>query len=311
MAIGDSGTVEITSPYDADDVSNIRYDQSADVVYLDCDGVHPYKIERRGTGRSWSLVKYEPTNGPFLSAASSSARLSVSQRYGNTTISSDIPFFREGHAGALIRMFHGAQSGLWPLGAVEAKTDAIKVTGISDTGDSGTPSQGSERRITINVTGTYTGTLQLERSFEGPESGFHPVSTSKGYIKGGSTATDTGTFGRIINDPDDNTTAWYRARMTAWTSGTALVSMTYPHGGINGIGRITDYQSNISCGFEVLSRFSDTGTTDVWQEGAWSEAQGFPSAPALHGGRLFHSGQSNLWGSVSDRAVQSLGLGLG
>src|SRR3990167_559876 len=300
LAIGDSGTVEVTTFIDAANLDNIRYDQSADVVYIDTDGVHPHKVERRGTGRSWSFVKYQSDNGPFLPAASSSAKLRISQKYGNTDLSSDIPFFKNDHTGALIRSFNDGQSGLWPLGALNAATDPIKVTGISDTGDTGSPTQGSERRITISVTGTYIGTLQIERSFEGPESGFHPASISGGYIKGGTTSTDTGTFTRVVSDPDDNVTAWYRAKMTAYTSGAALVSMTYPHGGVNGICRVTDFNSNTNVNVEVLSRFSDTGPTDVWQEGAWSDAQSFPSSIALHGGRLGHAGGANLYLTVAD-----------
>lgn len=300
LEIGDSGAVEITTDIDANRLADVRYDQSADVVYVDCDGVRPHKIERRGTGRSWSFVDYAPDNGPFLPSASSSAKLSVSHKYGNTTMNSDTPFFTANHVGALIRAFHGGQSGVWPLGALNAATDAIQVTGISDTGDTGTPSQGSERRVTIDVTGTYAGTLQIERSFEGPESGFHPVSTSGGYIKGGTTSSDTGTFSRVINDPDDNSKVWYRIRMSAYTSGAAIVTMTYPHGGVNGIARITDYNSNTDVDVEVLSRFSDTGATDSWQQGSWSDALGFPSSVALHGGRLAHSGGANIYLSVSD-----------
>lgn len=303
LSIGDTGTVEITTHVDADDLNSIRYDESADVVYLDGD-FEPKKIERRGTGRSWSIVEYTPNNGPFRSAASSSAKLSANGKYGNVSLLSDTPFFSSSHVsgsqGALFRLFHGGQSGEWPLGALNAHTDAIKVTGISDTGDTGTPSQGSERRITISVTGTYVGTLQIERSFEGAESGFHPVSTSGGYIKGGTTATDTGTFGRVINDPDDNSEAWYRIRMTAYTSGVAIVTMTYEHGGVNGIARATSYVSNTEIEAEILSRFSDTGSTDAWQEGAWSGKVGYPTSVALNGGRLTHAGGANLYASVSD-----------
>ena len=300
LAIGDSGTVEVTTFIDAADLSNVRYDQSADVVYVDCDGVSPHKIERRGTGRSWSFVKYLPQDGPFLSFASSTAKLHISHKYGNTDLNSDIPFFTSNHTGTLFRMFNDGQSGVWPLGALNAATDAIKVTGISDTGDTGTPSQGSERRITISVAGTYVGTLQIERSFEGEESGFHPVSTSAGYIKGGTTATDTGTFTRVINDPDDNATAWYRVRMTSYTSGVALVTLTHPHGGVNGICRVIGYNSNTNVDVEVLSRFSDTGPTELWQEGAWSDARGFPTSVALHEGRLGHAARGTLYLSESD-----------
>ena len=300
LAIGDSGTVEIPAPWAAANLDDIRYDQSADVVYVDCEGVRPSKIERRGTGRSWSVVDYAPNDGPFLSAPSSSAKLSVSHFYGNTTLNSNIPFFTSDHVGALVRVFHEGQGGQWRLGALDAKTDAIQVTGISDTGDTGTPSQGSERRITISVTGTYVGTLQLERSIDGSESGFHPVSTSGGYIKSGTTATDTGTFSRVINDRDDNVKAWYRVKMTAYTSGVAVVAMTYEHGGVTGIGRVTGYNSNTNTDIEVLSRFSDTGTSDNWQQGYWSTARGFPTAVALHGGRLGHAQGGSIFLSESD-----------
>lgn len=292
IAIGDSGTVEITSPWTTNDLNNVRYDQSADVVYVDDVGVRPQKIERRGTGRSWSIVDYSPNNGPFLSAASSSASLSVSHFFGNTTMNSDRPFFTAGHIGALVRIFHEGQSGQWRLGAKDAKTDAIQVTGISDTGT--TPPTDSERAITISVTGTWSGTITLERSIDGDDLGFKPISSSLGV------ATDTGTFTRTIRDHDDNLKVWYRARITAYNSGVAVVAIAYKGGGITGIARVTDFSSNTSVGIEVLKRFSDTGQSSNWQEGYWSTNRGFPTAVALHEGRLCHANGGTIFLSVSD-----------
>ena len=301
LTIGDSGTVEITTPWEAADLDNIRYDQSADVVYVDCDGVRPSKIERRGTGRSWSVVDYAPDNGPFLSAASSSAKFSVSHFYGNTTLSSDIPFFTPDHVGALVRIFHEGQGGQWALGAEGAKTDTIEVTGISDTG---TANANSERRIVFSVAGTYAGRIVVKRSVDGKDLGFKPIS---GNLGGGAvTASDTGTFTKTIDDPDDNVKVWYRAEFgdtgpgTGYTSGTAIVTATYAGGGITGIARITGYTNNQSVQIEVLRRFSDTGPSDNWQQGYWSEARGFPTAVALHGGRLAHAQGGSMFLSVSD-----------
>jgi hypothetical protein len=300
LEMGDSGTVEITAPWDAADLENIRYDQSADVVYVDCDGVRPSKIERRGTGRSWSVVDYAPANGPFLTAASSRAKMKPSHFYGNIDITSDVPFFSPGHVGALIRMFHEGQSGQWRLGAAGAKTDAVKVTGISDTG---TPGPFNERRVTIAVTGTWSGRIILERSIDGDDLGFKPITDKLGA----GNASDTGTFSRTIDDHDDNLTVWYRARIgdtgtgsDGYTSGVAVVDITYPGGGITGTARITAYNSNTNVDAEVISRFSDTGLTDNWQEGYWSDARSFPTAVALHGGRLAHANGGNLFMSVAD-----------
>jgi hypothetical protein len=300
LAIGDTGTVEIAAPWDASDLDNVRYDQSADVVYVDCDGVRPSKIERRGTGRSWSVVDYAPTSGPFLTAASSRAKLKPSHFYGNIDITSDVPFFSPGHVGALIRMFHEGQSGQWRLGASGAKTDAVKVTGISDTG---TPGPNNERRVTISVTGTWAGRIIIERSIDGDDLGFKPITDKLGS----GNASDTGTFSRTIDDHDDNLSVWYRARIgdtgtgsDGYTSGVAVVDITYPGGGTTGSARITAYNSNTNVDAEVLSRFSDTGFTDNWQEGYWSDARSFPTAVALHGGRLAHANGGNLFMSVAD-----------
>ncbi len=295
IEIGAAGVVEIPAPWGADDLDNIRYDQSADVVYVDCAGIRPRKVERRGTGRSWSLVNYEPDDGPFLATSSSSAKLDVSQRFGNTTLTSDIPYFTASHIGALFRLFHEGQNGRWFLGNVGAKTDAIQVAGISDTG---AETGSSERTITFTVTGTWAGTMQIERSIDGDDLGFAPLSAN--LAKASSYTGDTGTFTRSINDQDDNLKVWYRARISSYVSGVAQVVITYKGGGVTGICRVTDYVSNQTVAVEVLKRFSDTGPSDNWQEGYWSDNRGFPTATVLHGGRLAHAQGGSLFLSVSD-----------
>lgn len=303
LEIGDTGTVEIIAPWDAGDLDNIRYDQSADVVYVDCEGVEPRKIERRGTGRSWSVVKYEPTTGPFLPSASTAAKLSVSHFFGNTKLNSDVPFFTADHTGALVRLFHEGQGGQWKLGAADAATDAVQVTGLSDTGTDNTR---DERTITFSVSGTWSGRIVIERSFDGDDRGFHPVPNNF-FIPTVTSATDTGTFSKVVKDTDDNIKVHYRARIgdtgtgsNGYTSGVAVVNIIYKGGGVTGRGRITGFNSNTDVDLEVISRFSDTGETDNWQQGYWSPARGFPSSVALHGGRLAHANGGNLFLTVSD-----------
>jgi hypothetical protein len=293
ISIGDTGTVEIKTPWQNVDLNAIRSDQSADVVYVDCEGTHPYKIERRGIGRSWSVAKNKSEGGPFLPYPSSSAKLSVSDRFGNTTLNSDIPFFTSDHVGGLVRIRHDGQGGRWHLGALDATTDSVQVTGISDTG---TETDTSERTITISSdgSGSYVGTITIERSFDGPDIGFRPISESLGD------PTDTGSFTRVITDQDDNLKVWYRARMTSYTSGAAVVNISYKGGATTGIGRVTKYNNNKDVDIEVVRRFSDTGQSDNWQEGYWSAAQAYPSSVALHGGRLCHASSGNIFMSVSD-----------
>lgn len=291
LSIGDSGTVEVRTPWTAGNLDDIRYDQSADVVYVDCASVMPQKIERRGTGRSWSVVEFDPDDGPFLPLASSSAKFSVSHFYGNTTLNSDIPFFTSDHVGALMRVFHEGQGGEWALGALDAKTDAVKVTGIGDTGEE---TSTNERQLTIDVSGTFAGETTIERSFDGLDIGFQPITDNI------ATASDTGSRSVTVNDTEDNIEVFYRVRVSDWTSGAAIVTITYGGGGQTGIARITGFNSNTDVDVEVLRRFSDTGESANWQQGYWSDARGFPSAVALHGGRLAHAVGGNLFLSVSD-----------
>jgi hypothetical protein len=296
LGIGDSGTVEVPTQWGADDVSNVRYDQSADVMYVNCDGIQQQKLERRGTGRSWSAVDYAPDNGPFLVGRTSSAKLSVSHFYGNTTMASDIPFFSPNHVGALFRLTHDGQSGEWPLGALDAATDAVRVTGINDTGTIYTAD--NERRVVFTVTGTWAGQITIERSIDGEDFGFKKASTNQ-LVTTGNLA-DTGTFTTTIDDREDNLEVWYRAKITAYTSGVPIVRITRTGGQTTGICRVTDYVDNQTVNIEVLKRFSDTGITEQWQEGYWSDLRGYPTAVALNGGRLGHASGANLFLSVSD-----------
>jgi hypothetical protein len=294
LSIGDSGTVEIKTPWAASNLDSIRYDQSADIVYADCVGVSPYKIERRGTGRSWSVVKYEPDNGPFLAGRTSNAKLSIAGKYGNTVLYSDIPFFRSSQVGSLFEITHNGQSGEFALGYTDAETNVIEVTGINDTG---TPTAENERRLVVSASGSYTGELTIERSFDSPDFGYKKV--TKSHVTSGN-ATDTGTFTTTIDDEDDNVTVFYRVRMSNYTSGAAIVSITYKNGSVTGRAKVTDYVTNQQVNVEVIDQFSDTGGSEVWREGAWSERRGYPTAVALHEGRLWHAGAANVWGSVSD-----------
>jgi len=200
---------------------------------------------------------------------------------------------------------------------LSGKTDKVRIIGI-DTPETVDPrkevqcfgKEASDHMVAL----TEGKTVTLERNpaedrdiydrllryviIDGEDIGFKEISDnlagSAGY------AGDTGTFSRTISDQDDNLKVWYRAKITTYTSGVAVVAVTYPGGGVTGIARITGYNSNTDVDIEVLSRFSDTGTSDNWQQGYWSDARGFPTSVALHGGRLAHANGGSLFLSVSD-----------
>ena len=315
-SIGDSGTVELVSPWTTDtgvhgstshrstDLQNLRYDQSQDVVFVAAAGLQQYKIERRGNGasvgRSWSAVKYYPKLGPFRANLDQNVELGVNGYFGTVDLTSNIPFFKSGHVGSLFRLTHDGQSTTEKLGFTNASTVAVSVSGLSesDTGLIDNFSANNERRISFSMTGTYVGTVSIERSFESKDYGFSQVAAD--YLTSASSASDTGTFTTIIHDKDDNATVYYRAVLTSWTSGTVSVAISAKRSVRSGIFRVLSVLNNKAATAEVIRAPSSTALTGDWQEGAWSDYRGFPSSVALHEGRLSYAGIGALWLSVSD-----------
>jgi hypothetical protein len=111
-AIEPAGPVVLPTPWAAADLSNVRYDQSLDVVYVACYGQQQQMIQRRGVrpgARGWSVVIYRADDGPFQASPGIQANFTPSAYYGNGTLTSDRPWFQPGHVGALFRLFSNGQ----------------------------------------------------------------------------------------------------------------------------------------------------------------------------------------------------------
>ncbi len=280
--IESSGTMTVVAPWAAADLRKIRYEQSADVVYCACDGYVGYQIERRGTGNSWSVVKYRHDKGPFKTTRTAQLTLKAAATFGNTTLTASAPFWTSNHVGTLVRVFHLGQDGVFNFGLEEVWSDVVEVTGVGST---------TERRFTVVTTGTWSANLWVQRSFDGPDTGFRNVGSAI------TTNTTTNT-----DDADDNVIVWYRVGVPTggFTSGTIVATVTYGGGGKTGIARVTALTSTTVVQVEVLSRFSDTIVSENWQEGWWSGAQKNPTTVALHESRLWWMGGAQVWASVTD-----------
>ena len=266
------------TPYAESDLPYIRHDQSADVVYLACKNYQQRKIERRGTGRSWSVVKYSPEDGPFKIGNLTEISLTPSALFGNITLMSSKALFKPSNVGSLFKLASSGQNVSKSISTDNDFSNSIEVAGVSAT-----------RAFTIVVSGVFVATWHLQRSFDGGSS-WQDVSSS----------TTSGTTS--YNDGLTNNTVQYRVGVKTgnYTSGTLVVSLIYSTGSITGICRITGYTSSIICDAEVLSPFGNTTETTDWAEGEWSDRRGFPSAVAFNEGRLSWAGKSKFIASVSD-----------
>lgn len=285
-ASGAPAALALPTPWLQPDLSNIRVDQSADVVFVACYGKPQYKIERRAT-HGWSVVLYRSSDGPFQNTPSITANFTPSAYYGNGTLSSDRPYFQAGHVGCLFRLFTNGQNNQVVLGNQNAFSEPVRVVGVGATA----------RNYGWTVSGTWSGTITLQRSFDGPTSGFVDVST---VTANGTISSSTG---GTAGTPDlDNAIAWERVGFKAgnYGSGTATVVSGYNGGGGYGICRVTGYNSPTQVIIEILQPFASLTATEDWVEQDWSAVIGYPTSVAFHEGRLGWYGRDRMWLSASD-----------
>ena len=276
--IASSGTMEVTAPWATADLFKIRYDQSGDILYVAADGYQQYKIERRATN-SWSVVKYETDDGPFLGINISPTTIASDAINGNVTLTASNPLFKSTNVGGLYRLVSTGQTVQSDITVEDTFTNTIRVTGIT-----------SSRVFTVSLTGTWVATVTLQRSLDSSTGPWADVTT---YAANTTIAVD---------DALDNQIAWYRIGVKTgdFTSGTVDATLTYAIGSIEGVARVTAYSTNLSVSAEVIVDLGNTDATDDWYEGEWSSRRGFPSSVAFAEGRLGWAGKDKTWLSVSD-----------
>lgn len=275
-----SGAMEITTVWNDTDLQNVRYTQSGDVIFVACVGYQQYKIQRFGT-RSWSVVKYLTIDGPFRNLNTSPNLISSSAITGDVTLTATLPVWKSTHVGALWKISSIGQLVSSSLTGENQFTNYIKVIGTG----------AAQRSFSIIRTGTWSGTLQLQRSVGAPGAW---VDVS------GQTFTTNATS--TYNDGLSNQIVYYRIgfKTGAYTSGTAVASLSYDTGSITGVVRITAFSSSTSVSAVVVKDLGNTDGSSDWYEGAWSDRRGYPSAVALYESRLFWAGKDKIWGSVTD-----------
>lgn len=298
IQIETAGDVLLPTPWAAADLGNLRVEQSGEIVYVACDGHQQQKIARHGSAgnagaRSWSVMSYEPNDGPFLPVNVGGTTLAASATSGQITLVASHPLFRSGHVGALFRLSPTGQIATVAAGGAMQFTAAIKASGLSSE---------PGRNIGIEITGTFVATVVLQRSV-GAIGAWEDV---PGQTWTAPTAPSTG-----YNDGLDNQVIYYRLGIeSAYTSGTAncLIALSLS-GSITGICRITLVTDSQHAFAQVLIRPGDTGVlsglgsvnaTNIWNEGMWSNAKGFPTAVGLYEGRMAFAGRGGLAASVSD-----------
>lgn len=285
-----AGIMELPTIWPIEDAPLVRVAQSLDVLFCAARGYRRQRIERRNDD-SWSVCDYDADDGPFLVGRTADVTLTPAATEGNTTLTASSKFFKTGHVGALFRLDHVGQKVETWVAAGGAFTDAFLVTGITET-------DFEERKHTVAITGTWSGTLKNMRSFDGELGDYHEYrrEQTSDVIAITSNATYTN------DDNDDNAEIWIKMGFRAgdYTSGEAAIAFDYPNGGGYGIARVIGYVSETVVNVEVLRPFKQKTATSDWREGRYSDLRGQPSAVSIADGRLDWLGDDIFDASISD-----------
>lgn len=271
---------EIYSPYALADITGLKFETSADVIYITHPDYEPRTLTRYGS-LDWRLETYSPVDGPFMATNVESKSLRVSAVTGSTTMIASSSTFEIGHVNSLWKLTH----------YVASQT-------VTKSFSSSTTSSSASCFTTWRVIshGTWTGSFDVEKSSDG-----------------GSTWTTLRTFSSA-NDFNANTSGTedielnpvpflVRINMTSYTSGTANIDLTTDAFFQDGIARVTAFNSSTNVDVTVLQDFAETGTTEDWAEGSWSDASGYPAVARFFQDRLFfantYTQPQTLWGSVT------------
>lgn len=277
ITMATAGVVSLATPWEAGDLGNLRSAQSADVLFV-ADGAHRQRRIERRSQRSWSIVDYAPLDGPFRIVSDGAITLTPSALDGTATLTASRAIFDAGHVGALFRLTHSGQVARGVIAGDDQATSSVEIKGVGDS-----------RQFGIVTSGTWTGTITLQRSF-GVEGAWEDVETY------------TTNQAKTLNDGFDNSIVFYRLIFKSgdYSSGAATGRLTFSQGSQSGVCRISAVTNGTTAAVDVLQGFSRTEATATWSEGAWSDARGYPSAVVFHDGRLFWGKSDRVFGSVSD-----------
>lgn len=113
--------VEVTTPYGEADLLNIYYTQSADTLYLFCDGYQPRKITRT-SHTSWTLSAVDFQDGPFLDENLTATTITPSNTTGNITLTASSAIFASTDVGRLVRIKHSSKWGCAKITSYSSST---------------------------------------------------------------------------------------------------------------------------------------------------------------------------------------------
>ena len=303
---------EVPTPYLTADLFELKFEHSADVMYITHPDYEPRKLSRISS-TTFVLEELAYADGPFTDLNPvTTALLTPSAATGNITLTASgtnadgsafAPFVDSATAGHQPSITPVTDENVGTSQTNKAITGAlfkiVHSTEANEVNETFTSTGTSDELLVYKgvqwdfiTNGTWTGTIRLERSYDQVtwEVLHTVISENNANIQ--------------LDGIEETDDSYFRINATEWTSGSSNCQLSVRDSSHIGVVEITDVTSATVASATVLTTLGSTDQTHRWAEGSWSNYRGWPNSVAISSEeRLTFAGSRSyplsVWGSVS------------
>lgn len=258
--------VELVTPFIENTLSNLRFTQSADTMFI-VSGDYPAKTLVRYSDASWDFGNFDISDMYFdmniIDSAEETTITPSATTGSNITLQASSDLFTADMSGMLIKLKQ------------EVETQEIHFSKTSsNTVEEQKVYVGEQWKIITH--GTWTGTVKVLKSYDGVDWTSYRTYTGKNDYN----PLESGS----VTEP-----CFMKAEATI-TSGTCEVSLSAMSYYKEGIAQITSYESASVVRADVIKDFGNTKATKLYYWGAWCDKFGYPKTIAFFQDRLCFGG---------------------
>ena len=283
VSVAATTALTLTTPYDSAHLRELKYTQSADILYLTHELYPPHEL-RRYSNTSWELVEFQAKNGPYLTA--------------NTVQGHTMRISGEKDGKANLFAFNRGISA-WSYDTV---VDELTLTlAAFESGDKSTHEFVVGDTITIRNTEFATAGTKVN--------GEHVITAVPINEDGSITkitfsyGTDPGAVSTVVNNEGVTILTTGRVKRPTFVASDVGRLVRIKAHNEWGYVKITEYKTETRVKVEIVDPVDGITDTAEWALGAWSETTGYPRTAVFHQQRLWFAGTTKqpqtLWSSRS------------
>lgn len=289
----------IASPYSVDDLYELKLDSLVDLLWIAHPNYEPRKLSRISE-TNWTLEPLSYIHPPMIPRAGEATNLEPDGLIGSITItprnadnSVNTSFFNQDHVGSYWRIGHDLEADVTEANLNYSSSSVIEESPWIDVQGEWAFATSGNWMADIKIERRINGVIKTIRSYSSRSSAENISTTGTeeagAELRISATNFDTYSIDGVVQAPEFTPSA----------------TITVNNTSLYGLVKITAVNNSTGISTaDVQGELYGTDSTDLWEEGAWSEYRGFPANVQIHERRLcFSATQSfpnRIWMSKQD-----------